>query len=50
LLTEIKNRCTADVRMVVCDGLQRVSEAVRAVWDLAIVCVIDLLRNTFRYA
>jgi transposase-like protein len=38
--------------MVVCDGLKGLSEAVGAVWDLAIVqtCVIHLLRNTFRYA
>ena len=52
VLTEIKNRGTADVCMVVCDGLKGLSEAVGAVWDLAIVqtCVIHLLRNTFRYA
>jgi putative transposase len=52
VLTEIKNRGTADVCMVVCDGLKGLSEAVSAVWDRAIVqtCVIHLLRNTFRYA
>jgi putative transposase len=52
VLTEIKNRGTADVCMVVCDGLKGLSEAVGAVWDLAIVqtCVIHLVRNTFRYA
>lgn len=33
VLTEIKNRGTADVCMVVCDGLKGLSEAVGAVWD-----------------
>src|SRR5512135_858832 len=52
VLTEIKNRGTADECMVVCDGLKGLAEAVNAVWDRAIVqtCVIHLLRNTFRYA
>ena len=52
VLTEIKNRGTTDVCMVVCDGLKGLSEAVGAVWERAIVqtCVIHLLRNTFRYA
>jgi putative transposase len=42
----------ADVCIVVCDGLKGLSEAVSAVWDGAIIqmCVIHLLRNTFRYA
>jgi putative transposase len=52
VLTEIKNRGTTDVCIVVCDGLNGLSEAVSAVWVGAIVqtCVIHLLRNTFRYA
>ena len=52
MLTEIKNRGTADVCMVVCDGLKGLSEAVNAVWEHAVIqtCVIHLLRNTFRYA
>jgi putative transposase len=52
VLTEIKNRGTADVCMVVCDGLKGLSEAVNAVWEHAVIqtCVIHLLRNTFRYA
>ena len=52
MLTEIKNRGTADVCIVVCDGLKGLPEAIAAVWDRAIVqtCVIHLLRNTFRYA
>jgi len=52
VLTEIKNRGTADVCIVVCDGLKGLPEAVNTVWDRAIVqtCVIHLLRNTFRYA
>ena len=52
VLTEIKNRGTGDVCIVVCDGLKGLPEAITTVWDRAIVqtCVIHLLRNTFRYA
>jgi putative transposase len=52
VLTEIKNRGTADVCIVVCDGLKGLPEAINTVWDRAVVqtCVIHLLRNTFRYA
>jgi putative transposase len=52
VLTEIKNRGTADVCIVVCDGLSGLSEAVSSVWPQTIVqtCVIHLLRNSFRYA
>lgn len=52
VLTEIKNRGTGDVCIVVCDGLQGLPEAITTVWDRAIVhtCVIRVLRNTFRYA
>jgi transposase-like protein len=52
VLTEIKNRGTADVCIVVCDGLKGLPEAIGAVWELAIVqtCIIHLIRNTFRYA
>lgn len=52
VLTEIKNRGTQDVLMVVCDGLKGLPDAVTAVWDKAIVqtCIVHLLRNSFRYA
>lgn len=52
VLTEIKNRGTADVCIVVCDGLTGLPDAVGAVWPQAIVqtCVVHLLRNSFRYA
>jgi len=52
VLTEIKNRGTGDVCILVCDGLKGLPEAVNTVWDRAIIqtCVIHLLRNTFRYA
>lgn len=52
VLTEIKNRGTQDVCIVVCDGLKGLPEAITTTWDLAIVqtCVIHLIRNTFRYA
>ncbi len=50
--SEIKNRGTADVLMVVCDGLKGLPDAVNAVWDKAIVqtCIVHLLRNSFKYA
>jgi transposase-like protein len=52
VLTEIKNRGTKDVCIVVCDGLKGLPEAVNTVWGEAIVqtCVVHLLRNCFRYA
>ena len=37
VLTEIKNRGTTDVCIVVCDGLKGLPEAIGAVWELAIV-------------
>jgi transposase-like protein len=50
--SEIKNRGTRDVLMVVCDGLKGLPDAVNAVWDKTIVqtCIVHLLRNSFRYA
>src|SRR6202161_2707452 len=50
--SEIKNRGTRDVLMVVCDGLKGLPDAVGAVWDKTIVqtCVAHLLRNSFKYA
>ena len=52
VLTEIKNRGTADVCIVVCDGLKGLPEAIDTVWPAAVIqtCVIHLIRNTFRYA
>jgi len=52
VLSEIKNRGTRDVLMVVCDGLKGLPDAVNTVWDKAIVqaCVVHLLRNSFKYA
>jgi transposase-like protein len=52
VLTEILNRGTVDVCIVVCDGLRGLPEAVADVWPRAIVqtCVLHLIRNTFRYA
>jgi len=52
VLTEIKNRGTKDVCIVVCDGLTGLGDAVSSVWPRAIVqtCVVHLLRNSFRYA
>jgi transposase-like protein len=52
VLTEIKNRGTSDVCIVVCDGLSGLSDAVSSVWPQTVVqaCVIHLLRNSFRYA
>jgi putative transposase len=52
VLTEIKNRGTRDVCIVVCDGLKGLPEAIGQVWPQAVTqtCVIHLLRNSFRYA
>ncbi len=52
VLTEIKNRGTRDVLMLVCDGLKGLPDAVNTVWEQTIVqtCVVHLLRNSFRYA
>jgi transposase-like protein len=49
VLTEIKNRGTVDVCIVVCDGLKGLPDAINTVWSRAVVqtCVIHLLRNTF---
>ena len=52
VLTEIKNRGTEDVCIVVCDGLKGLPEAIEATWPLAVIqtCVLHLIRNTFRLA
>lgn len=44
VLTEIKNRGTADVCIAVCDGLPGLGEAITAVWPQAVVqtCVLHL--------
>src|SRR5947209_8439038 len=52
VLTEVKNRGTRDVLMVVCDGLKGLPDAIAQVWPQAVTqtCVVHLLRNSFRYA
>src|SRR6202030_2292963 len=52
VLSEIKNRGTRDVLMLVCDGLKGLPDAVNAVWEKAVVqtCIVHLLRNSFKYA
>jgi putative transposase len=52
VLTEIKNRGTEDVCIVVCDGLKGLPESIEATWPLAVIqtCVLHLIRNTFRLA
>jgi putative transposase len=52
VLTEIKNRGTRDVLMLVCDGLKGLPDAVNAVWEKTVVqtCIVHLLRNSFKYA
>jgi transposase-like protein len=52
VLSEIKNRGTRDVCMVVCDGLKGLPDAVNSVWEKTVVqtCIVHLLRNSFRYA
>jgi transposase-like protein len=52
VLTDIKNRGTQDVCIVVCDGLKGLPDSVAAVWPKTVVqtCVVHLLRNSFKYA
>src|SRR5215475_2802501 len=52
VLTEIKNRGTADVCIVVCDGLKGLPESIITTWQYTQVqaCILHLIRNTFRYA
>jgi transposase-like protein len=52
VLTEIKNRGTKDVCILVCDGLTGLPDAVASVWPRTIVqaCVVHLIRGSFRYA
>ena len=52
VLTELKNRGVQDVCIAVCDGLKGLPDAITTVWELTQVqtCVIQLIRNTFRYA
>jgi transposase-like protein len=52
VLSEIKNRGTQDICIVVCDGLKGLPAAIETVWPQAITqtCIIHLLRNSFRYA
>jgi transposase-like protein len=52
VLTEIRNRGTEDVCIVVCDGLTGLPDAIAATWPLAVTqtCVLHLIRNTFRLA
>lgn len=52
VLTEIKNRGTEDVCIVVCDGLEGLPEAISSTRPLAVVptCVLHLVRSTFRFA
>ncbi len=52
VLTEVKNRGTADVCIAVCDGLSGLGDAITPVWPATVVqtCILHLIRNTFRYA
>lgn len=52
VLAELKNRGVRDVFFPVCDGLKGLPDAVGVVWPEAVVqmCIIHLMRNTFRHA
>jgi putative transposase len=52
ILTEVKNRCVADIFYLVCDGLKGMPESVNTVFPATIVrtCVVHLIRNTFKYS
>ncbi|MEO8697579.1 MAG: IS256 family transposase [Acidimicrobiales bacterium] len=51
VLTELRNRGVNDICIVCCDGLTGFSDAIGAVWPLAIVqtCVVHLIRNSIRF-
>jgi transposase-like protein len=50
VLTEIKNRGVEDFCITFCDGLKGLPEAIKTVWERAVVqtCIVRLMRNTFR--
>ena len=52
VLTDIRNRGTKDVFILVCDGLKGLPEVVGNVWPLTTVqtCIIHLIRGSFRLA
>ncbi len=52
VLAELKNRGVRDVFFPVRDGLKGLPDAVGVVWPEAVVqmCIIHLMRNTFRHA
>ncbi|MEU0940633.1 IS256 family transposase [Embleya sp. NPDC005971] len=52
VLGELKNRGVKDCRVLVCDGLTGLPDAVASVWPATVVqtCIVHLLRNSFRYA
>lgn len=50
VLSEIENRGTHDVCMVVCDGLKGLPAAIETVRPQAITQTCIVLRNSFRYA
>ena len=52
MMTEFRNRGIKDVRIVACNGLPGLPEAIASVWPQAVVqtCVVHLIRNSMRYA
>ena len=50
VLTELSNRGVRDVFFVVCDGLKGPPDSVNAVFPLATVQILHLIRNSFRFA
>src|SRR6201985_2852966 len=52
VLTEVKNRGTRDVCMLVCDGLKGLPDAVNTVWEKTVVqtCIVHFRRNSLNYA
>jgi putative transposase len=52
VLPEVKGRGVADVRIVCCDGLTGLPDAISVVWPQATVqlCVVHLIRASLRYA
>lgn len=50
VVTDIRNRGTRDVFILICDGLKSLPEVVGNVWPLTTVqtCIIHLIRGSFR--
>jgi len=51
VITELRNRCLADVFVICCDGLKSFPEAIEAVFPRTVVqtCIVHLIRSSTRF-